>query len=569
MCTFRRLISLGAHHPYCEDCGPVPPSYTFQPSREPGPHLPEGMDDPTPLDLFRLFFDHQILTLIAKHTNTKGHHRKVTESSFQWQHDTNPKELEAFFGLLLGMGLIRVPRISGYWSKDPLVGQPFYKCVMSGRRFFAISRALKMNTFVPPQQQDRSQPPVDRLESIRPVLDHMKQVCRSLFHPGQNICVDERMLRFKGKSTFKQFMPNKPIKWGFKLWVLCASDNGYVVDFNVYLGRKEGQSDEGLTHNVVIKLLEPSDPHTPAISLGTGYHLYVDNYYTSGQLFKDLYERGIFAAGTIRMNRSGFPPQLRSLVKREKRGTWRWVRDDKCLYVVWKDSVDCALLSTFHSGQDKQQTVQRKSKVGSRNLISCPSIVPDYNKHMGGVDLFDQMTSFYAVLRRVYCWPIVFLYNFLETAATNSFIIYKTIHAKHDRMNKAKIAHDIFLFNLVKELVAATVKSGQPCKGGRPVSKEHIEDPSYMRPASHLPGITTSTASGRVCAVCKFLYQKRSRVHSYCKTCKVFLCVGQQNCFVLYHQQSQNSCFCRVEVDKMRKSNPNDCIFVYDCDIKW
>jgi hypothetical protein len=136
-------------------------------------------------------------------------------------------------------------------------------------------------------------------------------------------------------------------------------------------------------------------------------------------------------------------------------------------------------------------------------------------------------------------------------------------------MNKAKIAHDIFLFNLVKELVAATVKSGQPCKGGRPVSKEHIEDPSYMRPASHLPGITTSTASGRVCAVCKFLYQKRSRVHSYCKTCKVFLCVGQQNCFVLYHQQSQNSCFCRVEVDKMRKSNPNDCIFVYDCDIKW
>jgi hypothetical protein len=83
-------------------------------------------------------------------------------------------------------------------------------------------------------------------------------------------------------------MPNKPIKWGFKLWVLCASDNGYVVDFNVYLGRKEGQSDEGLTHNVVIKLLEPSDPHTPAISLGTGYHLYVDNYYTSGNYDRDM-----------------------------------------------------------------------------------------------------------------------------------------------------------------------------------------------------------------------------------------------------------------------------------------
>lgn len=42
----------------------------------------------------------------------------------------------------------------------------------------------------------------------------------------------------------KQFMPKKPRKWGFKLWVLFTSDASCVVDFNVYTGLKDGQSEE-------------------------------------------------------------------------------------------------------------------------------------------------------------------------------------------------------------------------------------------------------------------------------------------------------------------------------------
>ena len=87
----------------------------------------------------------------------------------------------------------------------------------------------------------------------------------------------------------KQYMPKKPIKWGFKLWVLATSDPsspggaGYVVDFDVYIG-SQGVTEEGLTSRVVIELLEPPDPNAPVLSLGKGYHLYVDNFYTSGML---------------------------------------------------------------------------------------------------------------------------------------------------------------------------------------------------------------------------------------------------------------------------------------------
>jgi hypothetical protein len=63
---------------------------------------------------------------------------------------------------------------------------------------------------------------------------------------------------------------------------------------------------------------------------------------------------------------------------------------------------------------------------------------------MGGVELFDQMTSFSAVVRRVYCWPIVFLYNFLETAATNSFILYKQINKLQNRNKQAYVCFTSF-----------------------------------------------------------------------------------------------------------------------------
>ena len=81
------------------------------------------------------------------------------------------------------------------------------------------------------------------------------------------------------------------------------------------------------------------------------------------QLFEKLRDIHIYAAGTIRRLRRGFPPQLKGkLFAGQHRGAWRWTRDGQCLYVVWKDSVDCALLTTIHAGTYDGNTVERRSK---------------------------------------------------------------------------------------------------------------------------------------------------------------------------------------------------------------
>ena len=64
------------------------------------------------------------------------------------------------------------------------------------------------------------------------------------------------MVRSKVRFSFKQYIRNKPTKWGFKLWCLCDSHNAYTVSFSVYRG-KEGEltSGKGLGHDVVFRLM--------------------------------------------------------------------------------------------------------------------------------------------------------------------------------------------------------------------------------------------------------------------------------------------------------------------------
>ena len=92
---------------------------------------------------------------------------------------------------------------------------------------------------------------------------------------------------------------------GYELWVLADSSNGYTVDFNIYISRAAGQtiSEHGLGYDVVIRLMAPY--------FGKGYHIFVDNFYSTLTLFKHLHDQGIVATGTILPSTRNFLPALK------------------------------------------------------------------------------------------------------------------------------------------------------------------------------------------------------------------------------------------------------------------
>ena len=63
----------------------------------------------------------------------------------------------------------------------------------------------------------------------------------------QQCSVNEAMIPFKGRLAFKQYMKDKPTKWGIKVFVLADATNGYIKAFQVYTGKNvERRNDVGL-----------------------------------------------------------------------------------------------------------------------------------------------------------------------------------------------------------------------------------------------------------------------------------------------------------------------------------
>jgi hypothetical protein len=74
--------------------------------------------------------------------------------------------------------------------------------------------------------------------------------------------------------------------------------NGYTNEYQIYTGRERGGVEVGLGLRVVKDMTREIWGHN---------HMVMDNYFTSPTLFEELLEKGIYARGTVRSNRKGFP----------------------------------------------------------------------------------------------------------------------------------------------------------------------------------------------------------------------------------------------------------------------
>ena len=98
--------------------------------------------------------------------------------------------------------------------------------LMSRNRFEVIS--CFFHAALPRGEED-----ADPLKKIRAVYEKIRSKCAELYQPLWELSVDERMVKSKAGTTFRQYLRNKPSKWGFKFWVI-ADPSGYTLDFHLY-----------------------------------------------------------------------------------------------------------------------------------------------------------------------------------------------------------------------------------------------------------------------------------------------------------------------------------------------
>ncbi len=209
--------------------------------------------------------------------------------------ETDSTEIKAYFGFTILMTFNKLPDLYDYWSVNPVFHYFPVASRIPRKRFLEIQRCLHFTneTIVP-----RGDPGYDRLAKIRPVITALQSSFLESYRPNRENAIDEAMVKVKGRSALKQYVPKKPIRRGFKVWVCADSHNGFVCDFQVYTGKKEAS--DGPLGPGVVKTLSRS-------LVGKNYHLYYDNFFSSVELFKDLLEDGLYACGTFRRDKVNVP----------------------------------------------------------------------------------------------------------------------------------------------------------------------------------------------------------------------------------------------------------------------
>lgn len=230
------------------------------------------------------------------------------------------------------------------------------------------------------------------------------------------------MIRFKGRSHMKQYMPKKPIKRGYKCWVRADSSTGYMYEFEFYTGRVVSDTEENLGAKVEMDLCETLPSNTLVAC---------DIFFTSLPWMEILFEKGIYYVGTIRSNRKGLPDLItgKNLDRAARKetalepGEFIYQYDAPISEVKWKDTKAVFVATTAFDPKAVEQ-IERKQRDGQKKKIYCRQAIEKYTKYMGGVDYFDHYRALYPLGRKSRKnWHRLFWF-LLESAVLNAFIVY-------------------------------------------------------------------------------------------------------------------------------------------------
>ena len=474
----------------------------------------DSLNSNTPLDFFELFLDNDMVDRIVEETNRYACQERSAQNHLSPWSEVAREDILAFISMNIAMGIISLPSIRDYWSNEPLMAHPWFGTVMSRNRFQQILRYFHIvdNSIA----QDRASPGYDKLWKIRPLIDQINRVSQANFTLGREVSIDESMIGTKARISFLQYLPKKPTKWGVKVWVLSDSKTSYIYNFKIYTGKDGNIIANGLAYNVVYELMAGCN--------NKGHYLYVDNFYTSPQLFHDLQKDGTYCSGTARINRRNFPKEL----KRQRRE--KSTRDDiKTLYhdsitaVRWFDKRDVLMLSTIF----QNETVIADRRSGHSVLsITCPKIVSDYNAFMGGVDAADQHMMYYSCGRKgIKFWRRI-TWRLLDQVVLNSHVLYNLLQEQKCKTLLTQKQYRITLAYALAAPMHLMVRG--PGRSPR------------MRNLDRLKGkhFATNKQPRKRCAVCAKKKTptgkvKDTKTSNYCQKCDVYLCKGR--CFQRFH----------------------------------
>lgn len=469
----------------------------------PGP-INEAKDALTPLDCWALMFPDNVIEQIVVYTNT---YIAAIQNKFQRERDCLPTgliELKGLLGLLYYFGKLRGAHLNtkDYWATDG-TGSDIAIATMSRQRFHFLLRCLRFDDISTREQRRQS----DKLAAIRDYFTTFVGTIKKYYSLGDTVTIDEKLEPFRGRCPFRQYMPNKPARYGIKIFVMADSRTYYTAEMEIYAGKQNAGPYD--VSNSPLDLVKRMVEHIK----GSNRNVVMDNWFNSFPLITELYENyGLTVLGTLRKNKPEIPSVFISTKGREEKSTYFGFQPNCTLlsYAPKKGKV-VLLVSTMHHDAMIDPDTGDKLK---------PTMITDYNMHKCGVDVVDEMCGTYSVSRVSKRWPLTIFFGLMNVGAINAYVIY---NANMKRLQKETVERRQFLKDIALGLVLPQIQNRSSIttlpklirtKMSQILGKEEITDRSQLTGPS-------SAVRGR-CSLCPT--KKDRKTKTWCHLCKTFIC---------------------------------------------
>lgn len=394
-----------------------------------GPALALG-DMPTPLDIWHLFFTNDIVEELVLRTNEKleSVRKKLKNPTDPSYKNTSVKEMSALLGLLVLCCIFKSSResLNSLFSTG-ITGRPIFRAIMSEKRCHILLRAMRFDD----SSTRSARAETDPAAPISDIYNALMKNFMSNYSIGAFACVDETLVPFRGRCRFKMFMPKKPAKYGLKCVCITDSKNSYLWNSYMYTGK----GSDGQTLNETEKKFQK--PTQALIRLtrnlkDTHRNITCDNWFTSIEAAKWLWENGLTIVGTLRGNKPQIPPEFLPQKDRPVNSSlYGFTKELTLVSFVPKKCKAVIVLSSMHH-QEHMDAVNGK-----------PEIISLYNATKAGVDILDMKCSNYCANRRTRRWPLAIFYHLIAVSCCNAHTLYK--HFKSKDLSRFDFMHQLAL----------------------------------------------------------------------------------------------------------------------------
>lgn len=453
------------------------------------------------LEIWHYFVDLDLLGKIVEYTNQ---HIISTQINYSRDRDakiTDITEIQALIGLLYLTGILKSSRLNvdELWNTQGS-GVELFRLAMGKNRFKFLLQHLRFDDMESRTERKK----IDKLAPIREFFKSFVNKCKTAYTPCQNVTIDEKLDAFRGRCGFRQYMPNKPNKYGIKLFALTDSKTFYTIDLEVYLGKQpDGPYSVDNSPSAVVQRL------CQCIK-GTHRNVTCDNWFTGIDLIKRLLtDYQLTFVGTIRKNKRELPVEFSCPVRRPVGSSMFGFQEEITLVsYIPKRSKNVLLVSSLHH-DDKIDVDTEK-----------PVMIMDYNSSKGGVDCLDKLCETYNCARNTKRWPMVIFYSVLNISGINSMVLY-FINNDKIRIPRRQYLRELSFHLIESHLRVRTQIQNLPKSMKlriRELTKEKLPTPNQEN----------TPTRGR-CAYCDRKKNRPTRM--FCKKCYKFLC-GEHSCHI-------------------------------------